>query len=107
MAKRYFDRYGDFKRGDRMTFIPFIKLTKKNTDLSISWKKTKRLDVISSQKYGSPFYGWLIMLANPQYGSMEFDIPEGSILRIPFPLMDSLQDYQEKVEQFLRENGDQ
>ena len=47
------------------------------------------------------------MLANPQYGSMEFDIPEGSILRIPFPLMDSLQDYQEKVEQFLRENGDQ
>ena len=62
MSKSYFDRYGNFKRGDKMTFIPFIKLTKKNTDLSVTWRKYNRLDKISSEKYGTPFYGWLIML---------------------------------------------
>jgi len=106
MARRYFDRYGDFKLNDKMSFIPFIKLTEKPTDLKISWKKTNRLDKLSNDQYGVPFYGWLIMLANPRYGGLEFDIPEGSVLRIPFPLLESLQDYQNKVDKFLRENGE-
>ncbi len=106
MAKRYFDRYGNFKLNDKLTFIPFIKLTEKSTDLKVEWKKTKKLDKISNDQYGAPYYGWLIMLANPQYGGLEFDIPEGSILKIPFPLMDSLQDYQNKINQYLRENGE-
>jgi len=105
MARKYYDRYGDFKLNDKYTFIPFIKLTKKPSDLQIVWKKHKRLDNISNKQYGAPFYGWLIMLANPQYG-LEFDIPEGTILTIPFPLMESLQDYQNKVTKFFRENGD-
>lgn len=106
MAARYFDRYGDFKIGGQFSFIPFIKLTKKPSDLKISWKKNKRLDKISNDNYGAPFYSWLILLANPEYGGLEFDIPEGAILRIPFPLMESLQDYQNKIDSFLQENGD-
>lgn len=102
---RYYDRYGDFKSNGKYTFIPFIKLTKKPSDLQVAWKKYKRLDKISNDQYGAPFYGWLIMLANPEY-NLEFDIPEGAILRIPFPLMESLQDYQNKIEKFFRENGD-
>lgn len=105
MARNYYDRYGDFKKDDKFKFIPFIKLTPKNTDLLIEWKKTKRLDRISNEQYGFPYYGWLIMLANPAYGGLEFDIPEGALIRIPFPLMDSLQDYQKKVNQYLKENG--
>ena len=46
------------------------------------------------------------MLANPQYGGLEFDIPEGAVLTIPFPLMQSLQDYQNKIDKYLRENGE-
>lgn len=105
MAKRYFDRYGDFKVNDKFTFLPFIKLTPKPTDLKVVWKKTARLDRLSNNQYGVPYYGWLIMLANPQFGGLEFDIPEGTLLTIPFPLMESLQDYQNKVDKFLRENG--
>ncbi len=33
------------------------------------------------------------MQANPQFGGMESNIPDGSILTIPFPLLSSLQDY--------------
>ncbi len=106
MAKRYFDRYGNFKVNDKLTFIPFIKLTPKSSDIKIIWKKTKRLDKISNDQYGAPFYGWLIMLANPQYGGLEFDIPEGAAITIPFPLMQSLQDYQNKIDKYLRENGE-
>ena len=80
MAQSYFDRYGDFKKNGKMRFIPFIKLTKKQSDLKIIWKKTKRL---------------------------EFDIPENAVLTIPFPLMDSLQDYQNKTNMYFNQNGNE
>ena len=107
MGQSYYDRYGDFKKNGKMRFIPFIKLTKKQSDLKIIWKKTKRLDIISNEKYGSPFYGWLILMANPQFGSLEFDIPENAVLTIPFPLMDSLQDYQNKTNMYFNQNGNE
>lgn len=105
MAKNYFDRYGQFKVNGQFTYIPFIKLRKKNSDIKIVYKKTKRLDRISNEYYNSPYYGWLILLANPQYGGMEFDIPDNSVIRIPFPLMDTLREYQQKVDQYILENG--
>jgi hypothetical protein len=105
MGTSYFDRYGNFKNKDKFSFIPFIKLSKKPTDLNIKWKETKRLDKVSNDIYGSPFYGWLILLANPKYGGLEFDIPDGVSLRIPFPLMESLQDYQKKVDNYILQNG--
>jgi len=40
----------------------------------------------------------LIMLANPALGSLEFEIPDNSIIRIPFPLINTLQDYKKSVE---------
>jgi hypothetical protein len=33
------------------------------------------------------------MMANPVYGGQEWNINDGSILTIPFPLVASLQDY--------------
>jgi hypothetical protein len=33
------------------------------------------------------------MVANPVYGGQEWNIPDGSILTIPYPLVTSLQDY--------------
>jgi hypothetical protein len=40
----------------------------------------------------------LILLANPAAGSIEFEIPNNYYIRIPYPLIDSLQDYKSGVE---------
>ena len=59
-----------------------------------------RLDLISYDYYGSADYAWLILQANPQYGSMEFSIPDGVELRIPYPLNVSLDAYQKSIETY-------
>jgi hypothetical protein len=53
---------------------------------------------MSQEYYNTPLFGWLIMLANPKVGSIEFDIPDNSIIRVPFPLINSLQEYKKNVE---------
>jgi hypothetical protein len=53
---------------------------------------------MSQQYYGSPFFGWVIMQANPSYGGQEWNISDGSILTIPFPLVASLQDYKNQLD---------
>mgnify|MGYP003306010287 CR=1 FL=1 len=52
-----------------------------------------RLDKISYDFYQTPDYAWLIMQANPEYGSIENFIPDGVILRIPFPLEETINLY--------------
>ena len=59
------------------------------------------MDNISYKYYKDANYDWLIMMANPEYGSMEFEIPDGSLLRIPYPLGVSLDDYNNKVEEYI------
>jgi hypothetical protein len=107
MARDYYDRYGQFKLNNQYAYMPFIKLRNKNTDIKVVYNKNKRLDRLSNEYYDSPYYGWLILLANPKYGGMEFDIPEDSVIRIPFPLMDTLREYQQKVDQYILENGNE
>ena len=38
------------------------------------------------------------MMANPKFGGQEWNITDGSILTIPFPLIASLQDYNNQLE---------
>jgi hypothetical protein len=38
------------------------------------------------------------MMANPSFGGEEWNIPDGSVLTIPFPLIASLQDYKNQLE---------
>ena len=59
-----------------------------------------RMDKISQQYYGSPTFGWLIMMGNPQFGGLEFAIPDGTILTIPYPLITSLQDYKNALDNY-------
>jgi hypothetical protein len=42
----------------------------------------------------------LILQANPQYGSLEFNIPDGSELRIPYPLNAAIDGYQKSIERY-------
>ena len=89
-----FDRYSSFNANGKLKIVPFIKITKKGSDRYIIYnKKTMRLDKISNDYYNNPDFGWLIMQANPEYGSIENFLPDGILLRIPFPLEETLNTY--------------
>jgi hypothetical protein len=101
MAKQYYDRYNDFRINNQIKVLPFIKIKQRDTDINIEYKKNRtRLDIVSNTYYGTPYYGWLILQANSQYGSLEFDIPDGAALRVPFPLINVLQDYEQSIKNY-------
>ena len=60
-----------------------------------------RLDNLSYKYYSSPDYAWLILLANPQVGSLEYLIPDGERLRIPYPLDIALSRYDKEVNDYF------
>lgn len=105
MATNTYSRYQNSIINGTQTTLPFIKLDSKPTDKQIVWKMgVDRTDKISDLYYSSPFYGFLIMLANPQFGPMEFDIPDNTIITIPFPLKDTLTEYNNKVKNIANTN---
>ena len=61
--------------------------------------------MLMAHNYKNPNYGWLIELANPTLGSLEFKIKDGSILLIPYPLETSLKDYQDKILNYKKYYG--
>jgi hypothetical protein len=101
MARQYYDRYQDFRFNNQIKMLPFIKIKERESDIRIQYITNRtRLDIVSNTYYGTPYYGWLIMQANPQYGGLEFDIPNNAPLRIPYPLISALQDYQQFVDNY-------
>jgi len=99
MARQTFNRYNEFLINGEQTVVPYINLPSKTTDKRYIYKVGQsRLDKVSQQYYSTPVFGWLILVANPTFGGQEFNIPDGSILTIPFPLVASLQDYKNTLE---------
>lgn len=100
-----YDRYKKFRVNGDITLPPYIPITKKNSDIYITYEKGKmRMDTLSYRYYNEVDYGWLIMMANPQYGSMEFLIPDKVELRIPYPLNETLSEYERKLEEYWTYN---
>lgn len=100
MAKQYYDRYKNFRVENTVKVLPFIKIKKRETDVIIEYKKGRtRLDIVSNTYYGTPYYGWLILSANPEF-SLEFDIPDSAPIRVPFPLISALQEYEQAVRDY-------
>lgn len=96
---QYYNRYNTFLINGQQTVVPFVNVPSKPSDKRYIYKVGQsRTDKISQQYYGSPYFGWLIMQANPQFGGLESNIPDGSILTIPFPLLSSLQDYKSALD---------
>lgn len=94
MGKQYYNRYSDFNINGSQTIVPYITLPSKTSDKNYIYKVGRsRLDKVSQQYYGTPYFGWLILLANPIAGGQEWNISDGTVLTIPFPLVASLQDY--------------
>jgi len=101
MSTEYYNRYQKFDYNGKPLPVPFIKISAKSTDKSVLYRQNKdRMDKLSLEYYGNPYHGWLIMLANPQYGGVEENIPNNEIIRIPFPFKDSLQQYISEVQRY-------
>lgn len=105
MARRYYDRYEEFRENGSVKILPFLKIPRKNTDQLVAYDGSKRLDIISDDYYNSPNFGWLILQANPEYGGLEFDIPNGTVLTVPFPLNESLQQYEKEIKKYINLYG--
>ena len=101
-TRDYYNRYNNFIVNGQQTVVPYIGLPSKSTDKRYIFKVAQsRLDKVSQQFYGSPFFGWLILQANPQFTGLEFNIPDGAILTIPYPLLSSLQDYKSAIDNYF------
>jgi hypothetical protein len=91
------DRYKYLRNENSISISPPVTIKNRTTDVFRIYNSDKtRLDRISAEIYEDPGYGWLILLANPEY-TMEFDIPRQTVLRIPYPLRDVLSEYENKV----------
>jgi len=99
----YLDRYESFKSDTNYKPIPGIKIPVKGTDKYLPYRiGSTRMDILSQEYYQTPYYGWLIMLANQEYGGLEFMIPDNSIIRIPFPFKSSVINYLKGVDRHFR-----
>ena len=102
MPFQYWNRYTNFLINGEQTVVPFVPVPAKTSDKNyIFIIGQSRLDKASQQFYGSPYFGWLIMAANPQYSGNEYSIPDGAVLTIPFPLVASLQDYKNGLDNYF------
>ena len=99
MANQYFDRYQYFEDEGTFKMVPGVEIPIKPTDKYIQYRRNRdRLDKMSQENYDTPLFGWLILQANPLVGSIEYLIPDNYMIRIPFPLIPSLQDYKKAVD---------
>jgi hypothetical protein len=108
MSRKYYGRYQDFEVDGGFRIVPGIEIPIKNTDKYVQYRRGKdRLDKLSQEYYDTPLFGWLILQANPESNSVEFDIPDNTLMRIPFPLTESLQDYKKGIELYKLYYGEQ
>ena len=102
----YYNRYNTLNNDSQSLSAPRIKLSEKSTDEMIVYNVNKtRLDKVSLQYYNSPYFGFLILMANPQYGGLEWNIQDGQVIRIPYPLKETLDEYILKLSQRLAYYG--
>ena len=95
---RYFDRYNSFRTNGEVKPLPGISIPISDSDKNAIYKQgVSRLDKLSNLYYNNPYSGWLIMLANPEYGGLEFNIPDMTSLRIPFPFDSATARYNTQV----------
>jgi hypothetical protein len=102
MANEYFNRYNGFVFNGENTTVPYVNIPPKSTDKTYIYRLgVSRLDKVSQQYYDSPYFGWLILNVNGFAGGTEIEIPDNTILKIPFPLQASLLDYKAALDTYF------
>lgn len=90
----YVDRYSQFRNGNTIKPVPGFVVPYSTSDLTYVYKQgVTRLDKLSNMFYNNAWSGWLIMAANPQFGGLEFNIPDMTLLRIPYPFEEAVGRY--------------
>ena len=98
----YYDRYSRFRGENSSHIMPNVEIAPSSTDITVVFKKdTMRMDTLSYKYYNDANYGWLIMMANPSYGSLEYSIPDGVVLRIPYPLNTAINRYENAINNYI------
>ena len=96
-----YNRYKSFVVDGAYKKVPFIGIPINSTDCYAYYEMGKtRLDLLSYQYYNDPNYGWLILQANPDAGSLEFRIKSHTKLRIPYPLDNAIQGYEANINRY-------
>jgi hypothetical protein len=97
----YFDRYEQFRENGTVKPVPGIQIPILPTDKSVLYKNGEtRLDKLSQTYYNNPYHGFLIMAANPQFGGLEFNIPDRVVIRVPFPFENAVERYINEIEKY-------
>jgi len=101
MPYQDYRRYEILKNDNGTTdAMPFVNLPQNPSDKFEYWNtEYSRLDKLAQKYYGNPFYDFLILYGNKIYLN-EFDIPDGALIRIPFPLQKAKSDYEASLTAF-------
>jgi hypothetical protein len=103
---QYYDRYKSFRTNSLIEPVAGIIIPPSSDDKTVVYKKgDSRLDKISNDYYNNAYSGWLIMLANPQFGGLEFNIPDETIIRVPYPFNDAINRYITQVSRYKQLYG--
>lgn len=83
-----FDFYKLISDGTLFPTMPAITIDKRDTDKKVLYNKNNnRLDRIAGDIYQDETFWRIILWANPDY-YLEFDIPDNTVIRVPFPFND-------------------
>lgn len=95
----YYNRYDALALQSDLDFFPSVQLTEKDTDKFEIYELGKsRFDKLSQKYYGSPYWGFLINLANPALAGLEFLLDDQTAVRIPLPLDATVKELKDKIE---------
>ena len=96
-----YNRYENFTENGKIKTVPFIEIERKSSDKYIYYELgITRLDIVSYDFYKDSNYDWLIMQANPELPPYEFMIPNGTRIRIPYPLEETIIQYEKAIETY-------
>jgi nucleoid-associated protein YgaU len=90
---RYY-RLVDAEKGKTRAF-PSVSIDKRASDLYIRYNQADRLDLMAANYYGTAEYWWVLLLANSIH--IEFDIVPGQLIRIPWPIEETLEEIDRKL----------
>lgn len=105
MAYNIYKPSSEYSKNSKIGIVPTVQIPISPTDKYHVWNEGITLDTLSSIYYGSSIYGKFIMDANRQYGINEFEIPFGTLIRIPYPLPQADRLYYEQIQREINRNG--
>jgi hypothetical protein len=89
--------YDNLFNGTEHYDMPSFNINRRETDKFVTYDSRRmRLDRIAGDLYGDETMTRLILWGNPEI-EYEFDIPHGTVIRVPYPLNDVIQEVAQKI----------